>query len=214
LTDTVRSVVTSPGQTARPTRRARSDEAILKAARELLDERGVHGLTIEGVADRSGVAKTTIYRRYRGRNDLALAVLVNMTAGFRAPADLGDTRKELLAFVNEATQVILRGGVIEGLVSEIAADPRLAETYRERIIKVRYGEVRTIIDRGIERGDLRPDTDLRVLHEILIGPLFYRLLLSGYPLNKKHAGQLVDAAMAAYAPLALRRTVRTRSNAR
>jgi AcrR family transcriptional regulator len=146
------------------------------------------------------VAKTTIYRRFRDRDELALAVLIEMLEEFRAPADLGDTRKELVAFVNEATQVILRGGVIQGLVSEIATNPDLGQTYRDRIIKVRWEEIGTIIERGIARGDLRPDTDVKVAHELLVGPLFYRLLFSGLPLNKRHAGQVVDAMMAAYAP--------------
>ena len=183
----------------RPGRRARSDKAILEAARELLDEHGSRDLTIEGVAERSGVAKTTIYRRYRDKDELALMVLIEMAEGFRAPPDLGDTRKELIAFVNEATQVILHGGVIEGLVSQIATDPHLAEIYRERMINVRLEEVKTIFDRGIERGDLDPDIDVRVAHELLVGPRFYRLLFSGYPLNKKHAAQVVDAVMKAYA---------------
>jgi AcrR family transcriptional regulator len=191
--------VSSSTGITRPGRRARSDQAILAATRELLDEHGVRALTIEGVAERSGVAKTTIYRRYRDRDELALAVLIQMSEAFRAPPDLGDTRKELLAFVKEATQVILHGGVIEGLVSEIATNPDLARTYRERIIKIRWDEIATIIARGIERGDLRPDTDVRVAHELLIGPLMYRLLFSGLPLNKRHAGQVVDAMMAAYA---------------
>jgi AcrR family transcriptional regulator len=159
----------------------------------------VGGLTIEGVAARSGVAKTTIYRRWRDRDELALAVLIEMSEQFRAPADLGDTRKELLAFVNEATQVIILGGVIPGLVSEIATRPELGRIYRERIIDVRLSEVGTIIARGIERGDLRADTDVRVAHELLIGPLMYRLLFSGAPLNKRHARQVVDAVMTAFA---------------
>jgi AcrR family transcriptional regulator len=192
-------VTASSNEIRRPGRRARSDQAILKATRELLDEHGVRGLTIEGVAERSGVAKTTIYRRFRDRDELALAVLIEMSEGFGAPRDLGDTRKELLAFVNEATEVILRGGVIEGLTSEIATNPELGQTYRDRIIKLRWAEVEQIIERGIERGDLRPDTDVRVAHELLVGPLFYRLLFSGLPLTKRHAGQVVDAMMAAYA---------------
>jgi AcrR family transcriptional regulator len=185
---------------ARPARRARSDQAILKATRELLDEHGVRGLTIEGVAERSGVAKTTIYRRYRDRDELALAVLIEMSEAFRAPPDLGDTRKELLAFVKEATEVILRGGVVEGLASEIATNPELSQAYRDRIIKIRWDEIATIIARGVKRGDLRSDTDVRVAHELLIGPLMYRLLFSGLPLNRRHARQVVDAVMAAFAP--------------
>ena len=71
----------------RPGRRARSDQAILAAARELLAQGGVPGLTIEGVAARSGVAKTTIYRRWRDRDELALAaVWDDLVSWLKAPA--------------------------------------------------------------------------------------------------------------------------------
>jgi AcrR family transcriptional regulator len=181
-------------------RRARTEKAILDAARELLAEGGVRGLTIEGVAARSGVAKTTIYRRWRDKDELALAVFIDSTEHVRAPADVGDTRKELLAFVNSATRLILENGVIKGLVSEIATNPELGRAYRERVVDLRLEEVKTVVDRGIERGDLHPDTDVRVAHEMLVGPRMYRLLFSGAPLNRGHANQVVDAVMAAFAP--------------
>jgi hypothetical protein len=107
--------------------------------------------------------------------------------------------KELLAFVKEATAVILSGGVIQGLVSEIVTRPELGEHYRHRIVATRLEEMKTIVDRAIQRGDLRPDTDVRVGHELLVGPLFYRLLFSSAPLNTRHARQLVDAMMSAFA---------------
>ena len=180
-------------------RRERSEKAILGATRELIAERGVGGLTIEGVAARSGVAKTTIYRRWRDRDELALAILIDMTAAVNAPPDFGDTRRELLTFVKTASRIIKADRIVQGLVSEIATNPHLSHAYRERIVDVRLGEVKSVIDRGIARGDLRPDTDVRVAHELLVGPLFYRLLFSGAPLNKAHADQVVDAVMRAFA---------------
>lgn len=180
-------------------RRANTEAAILDAARELLSEGGVRGLTIEGVATRSGVAKTTIYRRWRDRDELALAVLVDRTEQISAPADVGDTRKELLAFVNSATKLIVESHVA-GLVSEIATNPELGRIYQEQVVAFRLAEMKTVVDRGIERGDLRADTDVRVAHELLVGPRYYRLLFSGAPLNRRHANQLVDALLAAFAP--------------
>jgi AcrR family transcriptional regulator len=181
-------------------RRERSERAILEATRELIAERGVGGLTVEGVAARSGVAKTTIYRRWRDSYELALAILIDMTAEVKAPPDVGDTRKELQTFVRTATRIIKADGIIEGLVSEVATKPHLSRAYRERIVEVRMAEVQTVIDRGIARGDLRRDTPVRLVHEMLVGPLFYRLLFSGAPLNKAHADQVVDAVMRAFAP--------------
>ena len=181
-------------------RRARTEKAILDAAEELVAEGGVEGLTIEGVAARSGVAKTTIYRRWRDKDELALSMLVERTATLSPPPDVGDTRKELLAFLKTAKQVIRPGGVAQGLASAIATQPHLGRTYRERIVDVRRAELKTVIDRAIARGDFRPDTDLWVAHELLIGPLYYRLLFSGAPLGTKHDNQLVDALLRAFAP--------------
>jgi AcrR family transcriptional regulator len=181
-------------------RTERSDAAILAAARELLAERGVGALTIEGVAERSGVAKTTIYRRYRDKDELALAVLIDSTESIRTPPDVGDTREELLTFVNTATRVITESDVFAGLASEIATRPELGEAYRERVVDLRLEEIGEVIARGIERGDLRLDTDVRVAHEMLVGPRIYRLLFSGAPLDRRHAAAVVDAVMTAFAP--------------
>ena len=161
-----------PDRNTRATgRRARSEQAILEAAEALIAERGVDGLTIEGVSARSGVAKTTISRRWRDKEELALAILVDATANIKPPPDLGDTRKELLTFVRTAKRIVKPGGIVQELVSAIATKPHLSRTYRERIVDLRLAEVKTVIDRGIERGDLRPDTNVRLAHEMLIGPL-------------------------------------------
>jgi AcrR family transcriptional regulator len=181
-------------------RRARTEKAILDATEELIAEGGVDGLTVEGVASRSGVAKTTIYRRWRDKEELALAILVERTAEISPPPDVGDTRKELLTFLKTAKQVIRPGGVAQGLASDIATQPHLGRIYRERIVDLRRSELKTVIDRGIARGDFRADIDLWVAHELLIGPLYYRLLFSGAPLNTKHDNQLVDALLRAFAP--------------
>src|SRR3954451_6975765 len=137
-----------------------TDEAIIEATRELLIEQGVHRLTMEGVAARAGVAETTIYRRYRAKHELALAVLFDMAKQVVAVDDLGDTRAELVTFVNGAVRVLeskLMGRVMQGLVSDFATDPELGKAFREEVIAVRLAEVRRLVDRGIERGDLAPD---------------------------------------------------------
>ncbi len=139
-------------------RGARSDKAILDATRELLAEGGVRKLTVEGVAARSGVAKTTIYRRWRGKNELALAVLIDMVEQVVATPDLDDTRAELVSFVDAAVRILestLMGRVMQGLVSDLAADPALATAFQERVVTMRIAEADRLLARGIERGDLR-----------------------------------------------------------
>jgi AcrR family transcriptional regulator len=182
--------------------RGKTEKAILDATRELLADVGVRGLTIEGVAAHAGVAKTTIYRRWRSRDDLALAVLLEMVAQVTAVPDLGDTRAELTKFVNGAVDILgksLMGRVMQGLVSELATNPELAKSFREQVVAARLAEVRRTVDRGIERGDLRADTDYELAHELLFGPVYYRLLLSGGALDKNLAPRIVDAFLRAFA---------------
>jgi AcrR family transcriptional regulator len=180
----------------------RTQQAILDATRELLVEGGVHRLTVEGVAARAGVAKTTIYRRYRSKDELALAVLIDMVEHVAAVPDLGDTRAELVAFVDRAVEILrstLMGRVMQGLVSDLATDPDLARAFRERVVALRVAELQRLIERGITRGHLRPDADYQLVNELLFGPVYYRLLLSGAPLDKNLAERVVAVVLPAFA---------------
>jgi AcrR family transcriptional regulator len=183
----------------------RSNRAVLDATRELLaEEGGVRSLTVEAIAARSGVAKTTIYRRWRDKWELALdAVMIDMLPGFDDPVDVGDTRKELLTFVNSVVKQLGTtpfGPAMQGLVSEIATDPGLAHVYQEQVVRPRRTQLAPVIERGIARGDLRPDTEVGLAHELLVGPIFYRLLFSGDPIDRNLGRRIVDTVLAGFAP--------------
>jgi AcrR family transcriptional regulator len=193
----------SPARRGGRPRSSECELAILQATRELLVEGGVRGLTIEKAAARAGVAKTTIYRRWRDKDELALAVVLDMVEQVVMLPELGNTRAELLAFVNAAVDVLgstLMGRVMQGLVSDLATDPDLAQAFRERVVSVRDAEVERLVERGIARGDLRADTDPETAHDLLIGPVYYRLLLTGQPLDRAFAKHTVDAVLRAFAP--------------
>jgi len=189
-----------------PNRRSeRSKQAILDATRELLaDEGGVRALTIEAVAARSGVAKTTIYRRWRDKWELALdAAMIDVLPTFDDPIDVGDTRKELITFVTSALRTLGSkpyGPAMQGLVSVVATAPQLGSVYREYVVDPRRRQIKAVIERGIERGDLRPDTDPRIVQELLIGTIYYRLLFSGPPLDRKLGTRIVDAIFDGFRP--------------
>jgi len=191
---------------ARPDPRVeRSRQAILDATLQLLARDGdVGSLTVEAVAARSGVAKTTIYRRWRDKWELALdAVMIDMLPRLDEPVDVGDTRKELLTFINSVVKMLATppyGQAMQALVSQIATDPDLARVYREQVVEPRHAELTPVVKRGIARGDLRPDTDVRLIHELLVGPIFYRLLFSGAPLDRNLGRRIVDAILAGFAP--------------
>jgi AcrR family transcriptional regulator len=196
-------------------RAERSKQAILDATRELLaDDGDVGSLTVEAVAARSGVAKTTIYRRWRDKWELALdAVMIDMLPGFAEPVDVGDTRKELVTFVDAARKnlsTLPSAPAMQGLASQIATDPELARVYREQVVEPRREQLRPVIERAIARGDLRPDTDVRLVHELMLGPLFYRLLFSGGPIDRKLSTRLADAILDGFSPAVTPRSPRPR----
>jgi AcrR family transcriptional regulator len=186
--------------TPAPTRAERTRRAILDATRGILAEEGAGPLTIEGVAARAGVAKTSIYRRYRGKDELALAALIDMVETVTAPPDLGDTREEFRAFLAAVIDILsdtVMGRVMKGIVSDLATDPELGAAFGEQVVALRLAEVRRLVERGVARGDLRPGADPELAHELLFGPVYYRLLLSGKPLDHALAERLTDAAIAA-----------------
>jgi Tetracyclin repressor-like, C-terminal domain len=111
----------------------------------------------------------------------------------------------LITFLDSVTKLWvspLYGPAMQGLISEIATEPELARVYREQVVEPRREQLRPVIERGIARGELRPGTDVRLVHELLVGPILYRLLLSGPPLDRKLTASLVDAVLDSFSPAA------------
>ena len=180
-------------------RRVATGHAILKATREILADAGVHGLTVEGVAARSGVAKTTIYRRWRSKEDLALAALLEVIRKEPPARYLGSTRAALNGYLGQLIKNVnsrLYGRILRGLISELAIDRQLAKGFREQVLARRVSAITGLLARGIEGGELRPDLDLELAVDLLLGPIYYRVLMSGEPLTSAFVERLVDAVMA------------------
>jgi AcrR family transcriptional regulator len=146
------------------------------------------------------VAKTTIYRRWRSKEDLALAVLIDMVEQqVESARSRGDVRAELVACVGRTVKTLtstLMGRVMQGLASDLAADPVLGGAFRRRVVARSAGEVARLLQRGIERGEIRPDADVEIATQLLFGPVYYRLLFTGQPLDRRFAEQVVDAFLA------------------
>ncbi|HEY5181521.1 MAG TPA: TetR/AcrR family transcriptional regulator [Dermatophilaceae bacterium] len=176
-------------------------DVVLAAARLMLADGGVRGLTIEGVAARTGIAKTTIYRRYRSKQELALAVVRQMTTEVVAVDQGGNTRERLIVVLDRAITLLrttVMGKVMQGLVSDIATDPELATAFRREVVALRLARIRQIVQDGAAAGELKPETDADLLHELLFGPVYHRLLLTGGELNTALAERIVDSVLPAY----------------
>jgi AcrR family transcriptional regulator len=189
----------APARGGRP-RSERAHQAILTAARELLIEGGFSALRLEHVAARAGVGKTTIYRRWASKEALAQDLLLQLAGPHIAVAETGNTREELLAAVTNPMRALTEtdfGPVIRAMLAQIASNPSIGDPFRATVVAARRAEVGRVIRRGIARGDLRPDADAALATELLVGPVYFRLLFGGV-LDLDFAERVVDGMMRGY----------------
>ncbi len=188
----------SPKRPGRP-RIARYDAEILRVAQALLVEKGYSGLTVDAVAATVGVGRPTIYRRWPTKAALAVAAMGQSTGLTPAP-DTGSLREDLLAF--QRHQVSLTRPetrqITAGLVADLVADPELADVYISRYVSPRRASVAEALQRGVDRGELRPDADFEFILNLLIGPLFMQSVVFGQSLPPDMAEKSVDVVLAAF----------------
>ena len=192
---------------------ARADRAILETTLELIAERGAHAFRTEDVAARAGVGKGAIYRRYRSKEELVTAAVAALVREEIAVPDTGSTRGDLLALIREAVELYrssLPGRLMPKLIGAMADNPELARAVRDGFLAVRRSALSEVLRRGVERGDLRPDLDLELALDVLGGPLFYRLLVTGGPLDEQLAEGVADLILRGFAPDEPRRAKSTR----
>jgi AcrR family transcriptional regulator len=195
----------SDNTTQRPMGRPRDERAnraILAAALELMAEQGVRDLRMDDVAGRAGVGKATIYRRYRSKEQLVTATVATLVSAITVP-DTGSTRTDLLGLMRGAVDLYsesVEAAVMPSLVDAMRRDPELARTVREGFLSERRAAIRAVLERGVQRGDLRPDHDRELALDVLAGALFYRLLITGGPIDEQLADGVVELILRGFAP--------------
>jgi AcrR family transcriptional regulator len=181
-------------------RSSAADRAILEAFRLELSEKGFAEVRLEHVAARAGVGKSTIYRRYASKEELAEALLEKLAGPHIAILNQGNTRAELLAAVVQPMRAVTHtpfGPVIRALLSQIAINPKLGDPFRRDVVGARRTEIARAVVRGIERGDLVKSTDPEEAIDLLVGPVYFRVMFGG-ELTIDFANRVVDSYIAAF----------------
>lgn len=191
--------MTGTGPTDRPRGRGRprsteADAAILRAAREILVERGVDATSIEQIAKRAGTSKVTVYRRWRTKDDLLAAAVESAGAGIpgrtheEIPAELdpGMSYGQMVALVADAlphAATILATPEYRGLTAQVFGSrfthPGLMNAFWDNHIVLRRRVALALLSRAEADGHLRPGTDVEALLDMTVGALLYRLLRPG-----------------------------------
>jgi AcrR family transcriptional regulator len=167
------------------------DRAIIESARAVLARRGFTGTSMEEIARTAGVGKDTLYRRWKSKEDLVQHVLTVLAAeNVPVPAD-DDPTYALFIFLQDIVRLNTRsdfGAILAGIVGESARNAELATAFHafwaERR-SIAAGLVRRIVDPAT------PDDEISRILDHVLGPIYYRLLLSGDPIDDTFLWDLI-----------------------
>lgn len=195
------NIVASPASRRRG--RPRVDDtriAILKAAYELLELGGISSFTIEGVAARSGSAKTTIYRWWSSRESLAVAAFLAVALPKISFPDSGCVVADIKAQMHKVARVYRgkTGRVVRDLVAAGISNAAAAEAFVEGYVEQRREAVRVVLRRGIASGEFDENLDIESAIDALYGPMFYRLLVGHGPIDKRFIDSTAGIVLAGF----------------
>ncbi|MFF9867754.1 TetR/AcrR family transcriptional regulator [Streptomyces sp. NPDC013953] len=175
-------------------------EAIRAAVFEELAAVGFARMSIEGIARRAGVGKTAVYRRWKSKLSLVLDLLTAFaTQGLPAPATgslYGDVRA-LLEVAAHALRHPVASQVIPDLLVEAARHPEIADAVRSALLDSQQGVAAAVVRDAVARGELPRDVDPDRALDLIIGPLYWRLVVVRSPIPQGYLDDLAAAAVAA-----------------
>jgi AcrR family transcriptional regulator len=172
-------------------------QAVLRATADLLEEVGFDKLSIEGIAARAGVAKTTIYRWWHNKGVLALEAFLTAVSPKIAFTETAAPLEDLRAQVHRVGK-LYRGKTGRILCELIALGQADAETHRQLLdgyLTPRRTVAKACLQRAIAQGVLRGDVDLDIMIDAIYGPIWYRMMLHHGPLDTAYIDALLDLAL-------------------
>jgi AcrR family transcriptional regulator len=184
---------TTPAKPGRP--RASVDAEVFAATLSTVHELGYTHATVDRIAAAAGVAKTTIYRRWPSKAELVVA----MIAGLRSAVPFepsGDARRDLTELVTgiAATLEVIPTTLVADLTAAAAREPRVGDSVRA-LWAERHAAVTAVIAQAQSEGLLLAHADPGVVVDQLVGPLYYRLLITGEPIDPAYVRALVHSTL-------------------
>jgi AcrR family transcriptional regulator len=176
------------------------DDALRAAAHQVLTEYGWRGTTIERIAERAGVARTTVYRRHGSVHGVLLLMMGDLYS--TAPVvDTGSLRGDLVMIMRSVARTWRDPAHVDYVCALLAAqreNAELGEAYRAQM-KVRREDTTQIVRRAAARGEIRTGLDPGLLLDLLSGVIWQRVLLDGAELGDDFADEVVDAVLIGFA---------------
>ncbi|TMR95417.1 TetR/AcrR family transcriptional regulator [Nonomuraea basaltis] len=180
-------------------RTARVRAAVLQATQDELVEHGFHGLTMDQVAARAGVGKTTVYRRWGSRAGLVTDLMTELADQSSPRADTGSIEADLRAnalSVCEAVNDGRLGATFQAMIAAATSDEQAAGALRAFYLR-RIDEWASVVELAVARGELPAGTDATEVIRAVSAPLYYRLVVTREPVTPEAAERSVVRTLAA-----------------
>jgi len=183
--------------TKKPRGRPRNEEtreAILRAARDLLEKGGLGAVTVEAIAARSGVSRPTIYRDWPNAHAVAMAAFLDADATPKPGRTSGSATIDLAAHLRQVAETFASrtGRSVAAMIAASQSETELAKAFRNNFIVGSREEGRKLLDRAAVQGEIRSDIDFEAALDLLYAPLYFRLLVG----HGKLDGAFTDAIVA------------------
>jgi AcrR family transcriptional regulator len=172
-------------------------QAILTAAFDLLEEEGFERLSIEGVAARAGVGKTTIYRWWPTKGVLAVEAFLEAVTPAIAFRQSGSARNDIVRQMKSLAKLYRghTGHLVCQMIGASQLDPAMRKAFTEGFLYPRRECAYTVFRRGVTGGEFRADVDRDVAIDALYSPIYYRLLASGAPIDEAFLDRHIDLVL-------------------
>jgi AcrR family transcriptional regulator len=185
-------------------RSAQAHKAILEATLELLAQEGFQGLSIEDIAARAGVGKTTIYRRWSSKDELVIDAIHEVQIDL-STVDTGNFRDDLVILFKSAYKGLMTHPLLPQLVlrliSEYQNNPEIFQVFLNQLLIPRFQQFMHMVEKAKAREEIRRDIDWTLALELIAGPIFFHLLITHNlapamsSSDDKWVEQMIDAVM-------------------
>ncbi|WP_091188686.1 TetR/AcrR family transcriptional regulator [Paenibacillus catalpae] len=178
-------------------RNMQTQKAILTASYDLLLESGFDTVTVEKIAERAKVSKATIYKWWPNKAAVVMDGFLFAAAARLPVPDTGVAFDDIVIHASNLVRFLTspEGRIIKDLIGGGQFDAGLAEAIRTRYIEPRRLEAGSLLERGVQRGELSKNLDIALGVDLIYGPIFYRLLMTGGTLDDSYVKQLVTVAL-------------------
>lgn len=178
----------------------RPRQAAIEATLELMVEHGIGGVTTGAVAQKAGISKATMYRRWDSKDALIADAIGTLVDREIAIPDTGTLEGDVRILLAEAVELYSSPGaaaLMPELVAAVARTPKLAASVRDDYLARRRAALGEVLERAASRGELREDVDRDVCLDLFGGVVFYRLLITGGPLDAHLVDELTAVVVRA-----------------